>query len=96
MTVRYLTVAAQEQAEAVEYYNREKSGLGYEFAAAVDEAIERVVEYPQAWPLISKRVRQCRIRRFPYGIIYQAKRREILIVGIMHLQRNPRHWKDRI
>jgi len=33
MTVRFLSVAEQEYVEAIDYYNTEKPGLGYEFAA---------------------------------------------------------------
>lgn len=95
MTTRFLSIANREYVDAVNYYNQEKPGLGYEFAAAIDEAIQLIAEYPGAWPLISARVRRCRISRFPYGILYRVKTGEILIVGIMHLHKDPESWKER-
>ena len=96
MEVRFLSVAEAEFAEAVEYYNREKPGLGVEFAAEIDAAIGRIIDFPEAWPLISQRVRRCRTRRFPFGVLYQLREREILIAAIMDLRRDPKSWHDRL
>ena len=96
MKVTFLSIAQREYADTVNYYNQENPGLGYEFAAAVDEAIQLITEYPEAWALISDRVRRCRVLRFPYGILYQITTDEIIIVGILHLHRNPESWKNRI
>ncbi|MHC4519945.1 MAG: hypothetical protein ACYTAS_15255 [Planctomycetota bacterium] len=33
---------------------------------------------------------------FPYGIIYQTREGVVLVVGVMHLYRNPEYWKSRL
>jgi plasmid stabilization system protein ParE len=91
MHVEFLTSAQAELAEAVDYYNSQRKGLGFEFA----EEIQRIVQHPRAWTNLSKRTRRCRTQRFPYGVIYQIKDNTILIVAVMHLRREPRQWKDR-
>ena len=95
MTVRFLSIAERELADAFDYYDREKPGLGLEFIVEVDAAIQRIVEFPEAWPKVSDRVRRCRTRRFPFGVLYQLRHQEILVVAIMDLRRDPESWKDR-
>jgi hypothetical protein len=96
MKTVFLSPAGAELAEAVSYYNTQSEGLGYDFAAEVRRTLERIVQYPDAWTLLSKRTRRCRTNRFPYGVIYQLRTDTLLIVAIMHLSRNPETWKSRL
>jgi len=96
MTVAFLDPAKRELSEAINYYNAESEGLGYRFAAEVRRTISRIVQYPHAWTPLSKRTRRCRTISFPYGIIYQVREGEILVVAIMHLHRDPESWKRRL
>ena len=96
MRIRFLEMAQIELDEAVEYYNYEMSGLGEEFLTEVLNAIDRIGEFPEAWHPCSKRTRRCQTRRFPYGIIYQTRKEEILVIAIANLHRRPDYWKDRI
>jgi plasmid stabilization system protein ParE len=94
--VTFVSVAEKELAEALDYYEGQQPGLGMQFAAEVDGAIERIVAHPEAWAPISARVRRCRVPRFPYGVLYQWREQEILVVGVMHLRRDPTSWRDRV
>ncbi|MBC8526400.1 MAG: type II toxin-antitoxin system RelE/ParE family toxin [Candidatus Cloacimonetes bacterium] len=96
MKIDFLDVAEDEFIDTIAYYNQQSEGLGYEFAAEVKRTISRIVKYPKAWPPLSKRTRRCRTNRFPYGVIYQVRDEKILIIGIMHLHKDPQRWKDRI
>jgi hypothetical protein len=96
MKIVFLPPAKTELAEAVSYYNTQSEGLGYDFAAEVRRTLERILQYPDAWHKLSKRTRRCRTNRFPYGVIYQVRPDRLLIVGIMHLSRNPETWKSRL
>ena len=75
MKVRFITPAKLEYLETIDYYNEEKNGLGYEFAIEVDNIIKRIIEFPNAWQKVSKRIRKCRLQRFPYGILYEIKKK---------------------
>lgn len=96
MKLTILSCAESELVEAVEYYNLQCPGLGYEFAVEVQRVLDRIRQYPTAWPVFSERSRRCFLNRFPYGILYQIRDHEILIAAIMHLKRSPRAWNQRI
>ena len=96
MKIRFLEIAQVELDDAIEYYNYEAPGLGNEFLAEVLNALDRIGKFPEAWHPCSKRTRRCQTRRFPYGIIYQIRETEILVVAIANLHRKPDYWQDRI
>ena len=96
MRIRFLEIAQIELDEAIEYYNYEMSGLGEEFLTEVLKALDRIGEFPEAWHPCSKRTRRYQTRRFPYGIIYQIREKEILIIAIANLHRKPDYWKERL
>ncbi len=96
MKYSILSPAEDEFKEAVYYYNSQSEGLGFEFALEIEKTLERIVQHPDAWNPISENTRQCRCKRFPYGIIYCTKTDEIVIVAIMHLHKEPFVWQDRL
>lgn len=94
--IDFLAPAEAEFVDAIVYYNMQSEGLGFEFAAEVKRTLERIIQYPEAWFNLSKRTRRCRTNRFPYGVIYQVREETLLIIGVMHLSRNPQTWKSRL
>ena len=96
MRIRFLEIAKIELDEAIQYYNHEAHGLGEDFLSEVLKVLNRIAKFPHAWHTCSKRTRRCQTRRFPYGIIYQIRKAEILIVAIANLHRKPGYWKDRL
>lgn len=96
MNIIVLSCAEAEFAEAVDYYNKQRPGLGFEFAAEVQRTLERIRNHPQAWPVFSYRSRRCFTDRFPFGVLYQVRGDCILVGAIMHLKRDPTHWKQRV
>ena len=95
MKIRFLACAEQEFAEAVDYYNEQSSGLGYEYAVEVNNTLSRIVSFPEAWPLFSRRTRRCMTNRFPYAVLYQIRKDHVLVAAVMHLKRDPKRWQQR-
>jgi toxin ParE1/3/4 len=87
--------ARAEFLEAVRYYERQQPGLGRRFLEAVTEAIRRIQAHPNMYRVVFGTWRQCRVGRFPFGIIYQVAGRRIEIVAVMHLHRRPGYWQHR-
>lgn len=96
MNVRFARVAQTELRKASRYYDGQRPGLGEEFEAEVEAAIQRIQQFPESCQSLSAKSRRCVIHRFPYGIVYQLKKDHILIVAVADLRRNPDRWKDRI
>ncbi|MDU9050698.1 MAG: type II toxin-antitoxin system RelE/ParE family toxin [Candidatus Electrothrix sp. Rat3] len=95
MNIRILSLAEQEFSEAVDWYNDQCPGLGYEFAAEVASTLERISNFPEAWPKISRRARRCMTSKFPFGVIYQTRKDCILVIAFMHMKRDPIYWQER-
>ncbi len=96
MKITLLEPAQIELDETIEYYNYESYGLGDTFLKEFLTVLDRIGEFPEAWQSCSKRTRRCQTRRFPYGIIYQVREQEILVVAVANLHRKPNYWKDRV
>lgn len=96
MRIAFLEVAQSELDEAVEYYNGESPDLGDAFLAEILQALDRIAKFTEAWHPCSKRTRRCLTHEFPYGIIYQVRAEEILIVAVANLHRRPDYWMNRI
>jgi hypothetical protein len=93
--VEFLGVALTEQDDAADYYNAQQPGLGLDFLTEVERTVERIQQFPNAWPTVSQRSRRCRLNRFPYGLVYQVKSERIVILAVLHLHRRPGYWSNR-
>lgn len=87
--------AEAEFDNAISYYEGCRQGLGLDFAEEVFAAIERILQYPEAWSAMSKNTRRCLVNRFPFGIIYQVKPSVIYVIAIADLRRRPDYWLKR-
>jgi len=92
--VRFASQAELELKEAMEFYESARTGLGAEFLAEVEATTNLIESFPLAWTSLSPRTRRCRTHRFPYGLFYQVRSDEILIVSVMDLRRDPKRWEQ--
>lgn len=88
--------ALTEYSEAVQYYAQQRVELAQAFINAIEDAIFRIIEAPNRYPMIDEDIHRCLTRKFPYGVLYTIEPAFILIVAIMHCNRQPGYWKDRI
>ena len=88
--------AKEEFDGAAGFYEQSQAGLGLEFAEEVYATIARIVQYPDAWSVLSENSRRCLVNRFPYGLIYQIKSHALRIIAVAHLHRRPGYWKERL
>ena len=87
--------AEAELGEAVDYYEGVEPGLGLDFAAEVNDAIQRAASLPKAWPVMEDGCRRSLVKRFPYGVLYAEEDGSLYILAVMHLRRFPGYWKHR-
>ncbi len=65
MKYRFHPYAKQEFEEAVIYYQQISKNLGDDFIEEVENAIARILNFPEAWSPLSANTRRCRVNRFP-------------------------------
>jgi len=88
--------AELEFVDAINYYEKKEKNLGYDFSLEIYSTIERILAHPSAWPILEDDIRRSLVNRFPYGVLYTQMDKEIIIIAVMHLNRDPDYWKDRI
>jgi plasmid stabilization system protein ParE len=93
---RFLTPAFVEAETASQFYEANRPDLGREFLDELDATIQRIIANPKAWQVLDGEIRRCRLRRFPYGVIYAIEDEIVLIVSVMHLHRNPSSWRKNL
>ena len=87
--------AEAEIAEARDWYDQRRPGLGADFVHAVDAMLVTIQHSPFQYQTVWGQFRRAGLRRFPYGLIYIASDREINVVACFHGRRNPRTWQER-
>jgi len=95
MKVSFHPDAEEELDQAARHYEALEPGLGQDFALEVHSALQRAVDYPNAWPRLDDAVRRSLTRRFPYAVLYTHDADELLVLAVMHLHRQPGYWKER-
>lgn len=88
--------AEKELEEAEKHYDNIREELGDRFRAETETAISRILDFPNAWQLLSQNTRRRTLKTFLYGIVYRVKTDEIRILAVMHLHREPNYWLDRL
>ncbi len=88
--------ALKEYAHGVEFYAEQRVELAQGFINAVENAIFKIVQFPNRYSIIDEDIRRCLIQKFPYAILYTIEENSILILAIMHCSRKPGYWQERI
>ena len=91
----FRTAAAADVEEAHNWYEGQRRGLGEEFLAAVQAALEQVESNPQLYAVLYRDTRRVLLRRFPYGLYYRVLDDRVIVVACFHAKRDPRVWRAR-
>ena len=65
MRYSFHSSAKKELNDAVSYYEECQEGLGLEFSQEVYSTIFRIIQFPEAWSILSENTRRCLTNRFP-------------------------------
>ncbi len=98
--VRVEPEADHELAEAFDYYEEERKGLGAEFWAAIRETLDQVQKSPDSYALLygvpkDLPARAAFVDRFPYKIVYFDLPEVVHVLAFAHMKREPLYWQDR-
>jgi len=96
--VRQLLVrpaAAADIEEAYLWYEKQPTGLGEEFLAAVDSLLGQIVAFPTTYQVIHREARRALLRQFPYAVFFRVYGETVVVLACMHGRRDPISWKAR-
>jgi hypothetical protein len=96
MKIYFLKEAEKEFDESTQYYESCQRGLGFAFSEEVFAALSRIKKFPDAWSKYHLNTRRCLVSRFPFGIVYRKRKGVIEILAVMHLNREPSFWLERL
>ena len=91
-----MAAARQELRRAVNRYDAQVPGLGDDFASEVEHAVRQFVENPELGSPHLAGTRRVLTRRFPYSVIYQVRKEQLVIVAVAHHRRKPTYWLRRL
>ena len=96
MSVRLLESAQVELDDAIAWYASQAPGLGDVFLIETLKTLKLIEQYPKAWHPLTQQVRRCRLRRFPYSVIYAQEGSDLLVLAFAHQHRKPGYWRTRL
>ena len=96
MKARFTLAAELELDEAIVFYEKRCPGLSRPFLKEVAHAVSLIEEFPGASPMISDTDRACRVRRFPFRLVYFVDDGAIVVLAVAHFKRRLHYWRDRV
>lgn len=88
--------AESEFNSSVAFYEERLAGLGLDFEAAVRDALGRIADAPDRWPMGKQGTRRYIMTRFPFIIHYLDLPDKLWIIAFAHAKRKPGYWKQRL
>jgi len=89
-------LAERELAEAIQYYEAERSGIGEALLEEVESAVAFLERFPRAAPRVAGDIRRFVLPRFPYFLIYRPlSSGQVRILAVAHQRRRPEYWIGR-
>ena len=95
MSLSFHPDARRELLSAMEWYDDNAGGRGWDLLAEVEAAILNILEYPELWPATHAFCQRCLTGRYPYAIVYQIHDAHIIVFAVAHASRRPGYWKSR-
>jgi plasmid stabilization system protein ParE len=95
MNVRFRLEAASDVTLARDWYDEQREGLGANFVRSLENTVDMIADFPDAFPEIAKGHRRAILQRFPYFLYYRTDRDGIEVLACLHSSRSPDVWRSR-
>jgi hypothetical protein len=99
--VTFHSAAERELVEALAWYGERSERVADGLLMEVKTAVARLQRWPLSAPVVDRtaagtEIRQVRLTRFPYGVVYVDLEEELRVVALAHLRRVPGYWASRL
>lgn len=88
--------AESDIAEAYDWYEAHRIGLGEEFLSRVDACIQAILRNPEMHRVVHANCRRALLRRFPYAVFYEYAQGVVTDYCVFHTSREPGRWRRRL
>ena len=75
--------------EAYKWYEEQQPGLGDLFLIELDSCYDKLETFPLVYAKIKKNFRQIILKTFPYVVVFDIFKDEVVIYAVFHTSRNP-------
>jgi len=82
-------LAAMEVLEAFDWYESQRDGLGIEFLGELETFYDSLLRNPTSFSYYDKPVRQGKINRFPYVIVFEIFDEDIVVYSVFMTKQDP-------
>ncbi len=84
-----------------DWYESQRLGLGGDFLAEVERALEVIAENPKLWPTWPNSSEELNVRRFclprfPFTLPFVVEADRVVLLAVAHERRRPGYWLARI
>src|SRR5262245_16892808 len=88
-------LAEADLEDTARWYEDERAGFAERFLSDVDRTFARIRERPLHFPTVGSDVRRALLHTFPYAVYFRASDEMVVVLGVLHLRRNPNVWQGR-
>jgi plasmid stabilization system protein ParE len=95
--IRIAPEAEAELSAAALWYESKRAGLGAEFVAAIDVALEIIGDRPLSFPVWRPEMpfRRHVVGRFPFVVFFTMTTEGLEVFAVAHAKRRPGYWLER-
>jgi len=76
--------------EAYEWYEKQQTGLGDLFLIELESCYDKLETWPESYAKIKKNFRQIILRTFPYVVIFEIFKVDVVVYAVFHTSRSTR------
>jgi len=81
--------AEADLAQAFDWYEDQRIGLGREFMEEASRCLQAIEQRPLSFARVDDIARRAILHRFPYAVFFVVSAEEISVVAAFHMARNP-------
>lgn len=88
--VELLAEAVNDIQIAYDWYEEQKSGLGYSFLDELNICIDKLGHFPLRYSLVNTWIRKIQLNRFPYLVVFEIEENTVYVIAVRHTSRKPK------
>ena len=82
--------------DAYAWYEAQRPGLGQRYLVELSRCLEQVQSAPKRYQPVRAEARRALLRRFPYGVFFVSDERQVSVIAVLHMARDPSLWQERV